>query len=83
MSFSPLAGIKFVESILADNSTINGTGFSPLAGIKFVESPSIPFDRVTVEILVSVPLRGLSSWKALLNISINQSVAMFQSPCGD
>ncbi len=36
--FSPLAGIKFVESIDVLNDAIAHLGFSPLAGIKFVES---------------------------------------------
>ncbi len=38
--FSPLAGIKFVESSSFSGSVevVAVVGFSPLAGIKFVES---------------------------------------------
>ncbi len=63
-SFSPLAGIKFVESQEDREKAAEAlTCFSPLAGIKFVErAGTTKFPQGSL--LVSVPLRGLSSWKA-------------------
>ncbi len=66
------------------SSVIAKTGFSPLAGIRFVESQENPRWR-THRFKVSVPLRGLGSWKdtkcpdGMRRSSSNK----FQSPCGD
>ncbi len=63
--FSPLAGIKFVESESAAIADRKRTRyFSPLAGIKFVESQLL-LDLSKTLCDISVPLRGLSSWKVL------------------
>ncbi len=45
--FSPLAGIKFVESIDQTGvfHPLTIKSFSPLAGIKFVESESLSFNQ--------------------------------------
>ena len=37
--FSPLAGIRLVESYMGVKGTVSGVSFSPLAGIRLVESP--------------------------------------------
>ncbi len=56
--------------------------FSPLAGIRFVE-------RKVYGVLilglfgVSVPLRGLGSWKEKEIEQMPVTEVMFQSPCGD
>ena len=83
-SFSPLAGIKFVESKHLGAQVCNGQlSFSPLAGIKFVES-TIGYSTELDDSPVSVPLRGLSSWKAWLLVgSMIVAFGLFQSPCGD
>ncbi len=59
--FSPLTGIKFVESSLSFSPLALIERFSPLTGIKFVES--LDFAVQAEVLVVSVPLRGLSSWK--------------------
>ncbi len=64
--FSPLAGIRFVESSIVDStnslaSDVNSS-FSPLAGIRFVERNKCLCGMV-IQMDVSVPLRGLGSWK--------------------
>jgi hypothetical protein len=64
-SFSPLAGIKFVESRGWWDGRKSLWGFSPLAGIKFVESSESAKNLIEWN-YVSVPLRGLSSWKGKL-----------------
>ncbi len=62
-SFSPLAGISFVESPLeVQMRQQENFGFSPLAGISFVESLTRLAAGVMVS-YVSVPLRGLVLWK--------------------
>ncbi len=57
--------------------------FSPLAGIRFVESQDKNKNRCNSADVVSVPLRGLGSWKvAGPGIGANSKFG-FQSPCGD
>ncbi len=59
--------------------------FSPLAGIKFVESLDDALQNAAREeiLSVSVPLRGLSSWKDRAFAMGNCKIDEFQSPCGD
>ncbi len=63
--FSPLAGIRFVESSGWQPKLRQSISFSPLAGIRFVESALGFGGLVRLRGNVSVPLRGLGSWKVL------------------
>ena len=56
--FSPLAGIRLVESIRAPENKSAPLGFSPLAGIRLVESQR-GNAHIPDAFVVSVPLRGL------------------------
>ncbi len=81
-SFSPLAGISYVETATETNvgAEVKFNRFSPLAGISYVETILVfllPFARS----VVSVPLRGLVMWKHLSKSVHSQH--LFQSPCGD
>ena len=60
-SFSPVAGIQWVETPddKKSPSTRSRASFSPVAGIQWVETADISADSV-VEIDVSVPLPGFS-----------------------
>ncbi len=64
--FSPLAGIRFVESRSYWVDRTTNSSFSPLAGIRFVESQMRHEQQIDYR-TVSVPLRGLGSWKVWLN----------------
>ncbi len=63
-SFSPLAGIRYVETFSLDKEMQVKYGFSPLAGIRYVET--LYADITPLVCRVSVPLRGLDMWKLFL-----------------
>ncbi len=84
--FSPLTGIKFVESPSGSvkSSLCSKGSFSPLTGIKFVERQRTQaIANAQVAFHVSVPLRGLSSWKVFPSRTTLSEEHMFQSPYGD
>ena len=60
--FSPLAGIRYVET--RKGFGVSGTSgrFSPLAGIRYVETRNSISNQLYFP-YVSVPLRGLDMWK--------------------
>ncbi len=62
VGFSPLAGIRYVETTIFFNEETRCQCFSPLAGIRYVETH--PRHHLTLPLVnVSVPLRGLDMWK--------------------
>ena len=58
-SFSPVAGIQWVETELHSSSVLPITGFSPVAGIQWVETICIS-QSLYAFCEVSVPLPGFS-----------------------
>ena len=65
LCFSPLAGIRYVETKNATLTAASTYSFSPLAGIRYVETVDVGVDDL-INLIVSVPLRGLDMWKLLI-----------------
>ena len=79
--FSPLAGIRYVETIV---------GWFELSGVHVVSVPLRGLDMWKLCgrnansrcFKVSVPLRGLDMWKRAAQRQLDNAY-QFQSPCGD
>ncbi len=80
--FSPLAGIRYVETYAECPNCSENLCFSPLAGIRYVETIS-ELTKPQYQKYVSVPLRGLDMWKQVSKEENKVQFLMFQSPCGD
>ncbi len=62
--FSPLAGIRFVESLVLALLSVHSPVSVPLRGLGSWKADPQLRDGVILGGYVSVPLRGLGSWKA-------------------
>ncbi len=81
LSFSPLAGIRSVESKdYPDLVDKYKRCFSPLAGIRSVESAGACVGGGLIA--VSVPLRGLGRWKVLYHRLYNPRLQRFSPLAG-
>ena len=58
-SFSPVAGIQWVETRLLESAQVEIECFSPVAGIQWVETEAL-LQRCNPIAVVSVPLPGFS-----------------------
>ena len=81
-SFSPVAGIQWVETVYLSEQIIPvGGSFSPVAGIQWVETPFTRLFR-RLEWCVSVPLPGFSGLRQPLHDRGTMGVFCFSPVAG-
>ena len=70
VSFSPVAGIQWVETLLVRLPGVVVDSFSPVAGIQWVETHWLDFPPTTLTSFS--PVAGIQ-WVETLNLSFNSS----------
>ena len=83
MSFSPVAGIQWVETLLSSPAlSLRLLGFSPVAGIQWVETQERPDDFSKEVMSRFSPVAGIQ-WVETSHQSTGKLFREFQSRCRD